>query len=96
MMMMTYISFVYGYIHIIEIYFILIYFYCLKKRIFKNIKILLLIHKMFLKREKDHEVYENYNQDSTGCYCDTGCCAGIKSILNKIKSYRFKKVKTKK
>ena len=39
--------------------------------------------------------YENYNQDSTGCYCDTGCCAGIKSILNKIKSYRFEKVKPK-
>lgn len=26
MMLMTYISFVYGYIHIVEIYFILIYF----------------------------------------------------------------------
>ena len=30
------------------------------------------------------QLYENYNQDSTGCYCDTGCCAGIKSILNKM------------
>lgn len=37
---------------------------------------------------KDHELYENYNQDSGCCHhCDTGCCAGIKNIINKIKSY---------
>lgn len=46
---------------------------------------------------KDHELYENYNQDSNccHCHCDTGCYAGIKSIFNKIKSYRFRKVKPK-
>jgi len=47
---------------------------------------------------KDHELYENYNQDSgccRHCHCDTGCYAGIKSIFNKIKSYRFRKVKPK-
>lgn len=53
---------------------------------------------MFPYDHKD-QLYENYNQDSTGCYCDTGCCAGIKSMFksmfNKIKSYRFKKVKPK-
>ena len=54
---------------------------------------------MFSRREKDHELYENYNQDSDGCchccHCDTGCFAGIKSVFNKIKSYRFKNVKPK-
>ena len=50
---------------------------------------------MFLQREKDHDLYENYGQDSNccQCHCDTGCCAGIKSMFNKIKQYRFKKVK---
>ncbi len=54
---------------------------------------------MFSHHEKDNELYNNYNQDSTCCYCDTGCCAGIKSMfksmINKIKSYRSKKVKPK-
>ena len=37
---------------------------------------------MFSRREKDHELYENYNQDSDGCcHCDTGCCAGIKNMF---------------
>lgn len=52
----------------------------------------------FSQREKDHELYENYNHDSGCCgccHCDTGCCAGIKIIFNKIKSYRFKNVKPK-
>lgn len=49
---------------------------------------------MFSKREKDHhQLYENYGEDSSCCHCDIGCYAGIKSIFNKIKSYRFKKVK---
>ena len=42
---------------------------------------------------KNHELYENYNQNSNCCQCDTGCYAGIKSMFNKIKAYRFKKVK---
>ena len=52
---------------------------------------------MFSQRENDHELYKNYNQESSSssCHCDTGCCAGIKSIFNKIRSYRFKKVKPK-
>lgn len=45
---------------------------------------------MFYKRED--QLYENYG-DSCSCQCDVGCCAGIKSMFNKIKSYRFKKVK---
>jgi hypothetical protein len=52
---------------------------------------------MFSRREKDHELYENYNQDSDGCHCchcDTGCCAGIKSVFNKIR-HRFIKPKNK-
>ena len=49
----------------------------------------------FSQREKDHELYENYNQNSGCCHCDTGCCAGIKILFNKIKSHRFKKVKPK-
>jgi hypothetical protein len=50
---------------------------------------------MFLQREKDHDLYlyDNYGQDSNCYNCDTGCCAGIKSMFNKIKSFRFKKVK---
>jgi hypothetical protein len=51
---------------------------------------------MFSRREKDHELYENYNQYSDGCcHCDTGCFAGIKSVFRKIKSYRFIKPKNK-
>ncbi len=44
---------------------------------------------MFSKREKDHELYKNYNEDfSSRCSnCHTGCCAGIKSVFSKIKSY---------
>ena len=55
----------------------------------------------FSQREKDHELYENYNHDSgccsccSCCSCHTGCCAGIKIIFNKIKSFRFKNVKPK-
>ena len=45
---------------------------------------------MFSRREKDHELYNNYNQDSGCCHCDTGCCAGIKSIFNKIRHYFIK------
>ena len=50
---------------------------------------------MFPYNYKDHELYENYNESSTccQCQCNTGCYDGIKSIFNKIKSYRFKKVK---
>lgn len=40
----------------------------------------------------DHYLYENYNQDFNCYECYTGCCAGIKNMFNKIKSYRFKKV----
>lgn len=44
---------------------------------------------------KDHELYNNYNQDSSCCcHRDTGCYAGIKSIFNKIR-HRFKKGKLK-
>jgi len=50
---------------------------------------------MFFQREKDHDLYENYGQDSNCCNCDTGCCAGIKSVFRKIKSYRFIKPKNK-
>jgi hypothetical protein len=52
---------------------------------------------MFQYHEKDHELYKNYNQDSSSrcSNCHTGCCAGIKNIFNKIRSYRFKKVKPK-
>jgi hypothetical protein len=49
----------------------------------------------FSQHEKDHELYENYNHDSGCCHCDTGCCAGIKIIFNKIKSFCFKRVKPK-
>lgn len=49
---------------------------------------------MFSRREKDHELYNNYNQDSGCCHCDIGCCAGIKSIFNKIR-HRFIKSKNK-
>ena len=45
---------------------------------------------MFSRREKDHELYNNYNQDSGYCHCDTGCCAGIKSIFNKIRHHFIK------
>lgn len=49
---------------------------------------------MFSKRDKyHHQLYENYGEDSSCCHCDIGCCAGIKNMFNKIKSYRFKKVK---
>lgn len=44
---------------------------------------------MFYKRED--QLYENYGDDS--CSCCQGCCTGIKNMFNKIKSYRFKKVK---
>ena len=55
---------------------------------------------MFSRREKDHELYESYDQVSNSscchcCHCDTGCFAGIKSVFDKIKSYRFKKMKPK-
>lgn len=45
---------------------------------------------MFSRREKDHELYENYNQDSGCCHCNTGCCAGIKSVFNKIRHHFIK------
>ena len=48
---------------------------------------------MFPYDYKDHELYENYNQESNCCHCNTGCYDGIKNIFNKIASYRFKKVK---
>jgi hypothetical protein len=52
---------------------------------------------MFSRREKDHELYESYDQVSSSscCHCYTGCFAGIKSVFDKIKSYRFKKMKPK-
>jgi hypothetical protein len=40
---------------------------------------------------KNHS-YEDYNQDSNSC-CTPGCYDGIKTMFNKIKLYRFKKVK---
>ena len=42
---------------------------------------------MFTYDHKD-QLYESYNQDSTCCHqCSTGCCAGMKSVFSKIKSY---------
>jgi len=51
---------------------------------------------MFSSRhEKEHTLYENYNQNSSCCNCDTGCCYGIKMIFNKIRSFGCKNTKPK-
>lgn len=47
------------------------------------------------RREKEHTLYENYNQDSKCYHCDTGCCDGIKMLFSKIRSFGFKKTKPK-
>ncbi len=47
------------------------------------------------RREKEHTLYENYNQDPNCCHCVTGCCDGIKMIFNRIRSFGFKKNKPK-
>lgn len=49
------------------------------------------------RREKEHTLYENYNQDSNCCHCETGCCEGIKMMFNRIKlcNFSFKKAKPK-
>ena len=47
------------------------------------------------RHEKQHTLYENYNQDSNYCQCETGCCDGIKMIFNRIKLFCFKKARPK-
>jgi len=52
-----------------------------------------LYFKMF-QRDNNDQVYEYYNEDyNRFSECTAGFYEGIKNIFNKIKNYRFKKVK---